>query len=53
MSGGSGMIFNFIAALRERSSEAGQGIAEYFLILAPLTAFLALTVCTLIIANNR
>jgi hypothetical protein len=47
------MFSNFMAALRDRRSEAGQGLAEYFLIVAPLSAFLALTVCTLIIANNR
>jgi len=47
------MFFYFLAALRERGAEAGQGLAEYFLIVAPLSAFLVLTVCTLIIANNR
>ena len=47
------MFFHFLAALRERGSEAGQGLAEYFLIVAPLSAFLVLTVCTLIIANDR
>jgi hypothetical protein len=47
------MLINFMASIRQRSSEAGQGIAEYFLIVAPLTAFLALTICTLVIANNR
>ena len=47
------MFIYFVAALRERSSEAGQSLAEYFLILAPLSAFLALTICTLIIANQR
>jgi hypothetical protein len=47
------MLFNIMASLRERGSEVGQGLAEYFLILAPLSAFLALTICTLIIANNR
>ena len=47
------MLFHIVAALRGRGSEAGQGLAEYFLILAPLSAFVALTVCTLIIASNR
>jgi hypothetical protein len=47
------MLFHILAAFRERSSEAGQGLAEYFLIVAPLSAFVALTVCTFIIANSR
>jgi hypothetical protein len=47
------MFFHFMAAARRRKSETGQGLAEYFLILAPLSAFLALAVCTLIIANQR
>ena len=47
------MFFHLVGTLRQRASEAGQGLAEYFLILAPLSAFVALAVCTLIIANNR
>jgi hypothetical protein len=47
------MLFHIVAALRDRQSESGQGLAEYFLIVAPLSAFLALTVCTFIIASHR
>jgi len=47
------MLFQIKAALRRCRAESGQGVAEYILILAPLSAVLALTVCTLIIANSN
>ncbi len=47
------MSFRIEAALRACQSQAGQGIAEYLLILAPLSAVLALTVCTLLIASSN
>jgi len=47
------MSFHIKAALRACQPEAGQVIAEYLLILAPLSAVLALSVCTLIIASSN
>jgi len=47
------MLFHIRAALRACQPQAGQGIAEYLLILAPLSAVLALTVCTIIIASSN
>jgi hypothetical protein len=47
------MLFRIKSALQTRAAEAGQGMAEYILILAPLTAVLAMAVCTLIIAGNK
>jgi hypothetical protein len=47
------MLFHIGATLRKCQAQAGQGVAEYLLILAPLSAVLALVVCTLIIANSN
>ena len=47
------MLFHFMAALRARAAEAGQGKAEYVLILAPLSVMLALTVWTLIMSATK
>jgi len=47
------MLFRIKSALGARVAEAGQGMAEYILILAPLSAVVALTVCTFIIASNK
>ena len=47
------MLFHIRATLRRCQAQAGQGVAEYLLILAPLSAVLALVVCTLIIANSN
>jgi hypothetical protein len=43
------MLFRIKSALQTRAA----GMAEYILILAPLTAVLAMAVCTLIIAGNK
>jgi len=47
------MLSNIRFALRARAAERGQGKAEFILILAPLSAVLALSVCTIIIASAR
>jgi len=47
------MLFHIGATLRECQAQAGQRVAEYLLILAPLSAVLALVLCTLIIANSN
>lgn len=47
------MLSKIRSALRSRAAELGQGKAEFILILAPLSAVLALSVCTLIIAGSR
>ena len=47
------MLFHIGETLRRCQAEVGQGVAEYLLILAPLSAVLALVVCTLIIANSH
>jgi len=47
------MLFHITSALRARAAEAGQSRAEYVLILAPLSAVLALAVYTLILAGSN
>jgi hypothetical protein len=47
------MLYRIKSALGARAEEAGQGMAEYILIHAPLSAVLALTVCSFIIASNK
>ena len=46
------MLFHITSTLRARAAEAGQGKAEYVLILAPLSIMLALAVSTLILSTN-
>jgi len=47
------MLFRIRAALRECQAQAGQGMAEYLLILAPFSAIIALAARMLILASSR
>jgi len=47
------MLFRIRAALRECQAQAGQGMAEYLLILAPFSAIIALAAGMLVLASSR
>jgi len=47
------MLFRIRAALRECQAQAGQGMAEYLLILAPFSAIIGLAAGMLVLASSR